>query len=346
MRRAFLPTVHRPLPTRSGFTFIEVLFAVIILGIGMIMIAGMLPVAIKQGQESQQDLVGRAVCDNAYGVIRAMSAQTGAGAPTIEDSAKTAGQAAQMLFGSSEGALSATRYNFWKQIAGNHVSTSDSRFMWHAFWHREVGSSRVSLVILAAQKRDTEGARAMDGLPTDRFYDADFINLVDNTPHSVDVNFIDGSDMSTSSPAYTRLQAAGMTAAELASVPPDQDYVIFDATSFNPMESEQAVVEGMYLIVQTVGATSEPERNIGRVFKLAKNMKAGTGVWSLDPAYGLPSLAGGVPDASMQSLTNKATVLFLGRGLRDPSSPSGGANPYVGPAQDIAIQRYSFELGQ
>src|SRR4051812_48286821 len=46
---------------RRGFSFVEVLFAVMILGVGFIMIAGVFPVAISQTQTSGEETVGSAV---------------------------------------------------------------------------------------------------------------------------------------------------------------------------------------------------------------------------------------------------------------------------------------------
>ncbi len=40
---------------RHGFSFVEILFAVMILGIGFIMVAAMFPVAIKQTDEAIQE---------------------------------------------------------------------------------------------------------------------------------------------------------------------------------------------------------------------------------------------------------------------------------------------------
>ena len=49
------------LGSRSGFSFTEVLFAVMILGIGFIMIAGIFPVAISQTASSQEETAGAAL---------------------------------------------------------------------------------------------------------------------------------------------------------------------------------------------------------------------------------------------------------------------------------------------
>src|SRR5258706_7473723 len=50
------PSPRRPQPRpRAGFTFMEILFAVIIMGVGMIMVAAMFPAAIKQTQANVED---------------------------------------------------------------------------------------------------------------------------------------------------------------------------------------------------------------------------------------------------------------------------------------------------
>src|SRR5258705_8389771 len=50
---------------RHGFTFTEVMFAVILLGIGFIMLAGMFPVAIQQTQTNVQESTASTVAQAA-----------------------------------------------------------------------------------------------------------------------------------------------------------------------------------------------------------------------------------------------------------------------------------------
>src|SRR5437868_13783322 len=56
------PEPRTPNPLfRRGFTFTEVMFAVILLGIGFIMLAGMFPVAIQQTQTNVEESTGAAI---------------------------------------------------------------------------------------------------------------------------------------------------------------------------------------------------------------------------------------------------------------------------------------------
>src|SRR4051794_29305837 len=56
-------------PRRRGFSFVEVLFAVMILGIGFILIAGVFPVAIAQTQSNGEETVGAAIGRNAVAYL-------------------------------------------------------------------------------------------------------------------------------------------------------------------------------------------------------------------------------------------------------------------------------------
>src|SRR3954470_8053424 len=51
--------------SRRGFTFTEVMFAVILLGIGFIMLAGIFPVAIQQTQTNVEESTGANVARSA-----------------------------------------------------------------------------------------------------------------------------------------------------------------------------------------------------------------------------------------------------------------------------------------
>ncbi len=69
---------HSP---RPGFSFIEVLFAVILLGIGFIMIAGIFPVAIQQTAAVSNETQGTAVIRDAIKKIQAVADAQVAGHP-------------------------------------------------------------------------------------------------------------------------------------------------------------------------------------------------------------------------------------------------------------------------
>src|SRR5690606_2323337 len=59
-------SARRAAPARRGFTFIEVMFSVMILGFGVIMVAVMLPVAVRQTQETRETNAGSAVVESGF----------------------------------------------------------------------------------------------------------------------------------------------------------------------------------------------------------------------------------------------------------------------------------------
>ncbi len=67
------PRAIDPRRFRAGISFVEVMFAVIILGIGFIIIAGVFPVAIKQTQETMDASVMTAMGKNAIKSIEAIA---------------------------------------------------------------------------------------------------------------------------------------------------------------------------------------------------------------------------------------------------------------------------------
>lgn len=67
----FLPIRYR----RRGFTFTEIMFAVVILGIGFIMIAAIFPVAIKMNSQSSEETVSVIAVERGLAAIRAGAAE-------------------------------------------------------------------------------------------------------------------------------------------------------------------------------------------------------------------------------------------------------------------------------
>jgi hypothetical protein len=71
------PSPRLPLPPSfrraRGFSFTEILFAIMILGIGFILVAAMFPVAIQQTETSRQETVGAAVARGGVGFVQQMA---------------------------------------------------------------------------------------------------------------------------------------------------------------------------------------------------------------------------------------------------------------------------------
>lgn len=55
----------RPTSARGGFSVVEVMFAIVVLGIGFIMVAAIFPVGIQQGRAAVDDTTGRTIAQEA-----------------------------------------------------------------------------------------------------------------------------------------------------------------------------------------------------------------------------------------------------------------------------------------
>ncbi|HTW94789.1 MAG TPA: hypothetical protein VMD30_08355, partial [Tepidisphaeraceae bacterium] len=162
-----------PLPSSlPAFTFLEVLFAVILIGLGFIMIAGIFPVAIQQSQQNLDEAEGTAVCQDAINQIQqaalspdgVVALQTyidpSTGTPPVpvfeaigpQLSTSTSNQASAMQWPQA----STTSTAFYPLIAGSCVSKIDPRYAWCAFASRQTTAQPYMQVIVFAAKATQE----------------------------------------------------------------------------------------------------------------------------------------------------------------------------------------------
>ena len=128
---------------RSGFTFVEVLFAVMILGIGFIMIAGIFPVAINQTQLNGDETVGAALARNGVHYLEQL--------PYSQINPPTGPLAADGQVHPFDGTLLA-------QVGGNLISPEDPRYAWVPFYRRGVDpygqpATSAQVIVVACRSR-------------------------------------------------------------------------------------------------------------------------------------------------------------------------------------------------
>jgi len=116
---------------RRGFSFVEVLFAVMILGIGFILIAGVFPVAIAQTQSNGDETVGAAVARNAVRYLE--SVPVSRLFPTDPNGAMYFDNDVHVF-----GPDSDHDQALWEYIKGNVIQPDDTRYGWVAFYRRGV----------------------------------------------------------------------------------------------------------------------------------------------------------------------------------------------------------------
>jgi hypothetical protein len=130
---------------RPGFSFIEVLFAVILLGIGFIMIAGIFPVAIQQSTASANETAGQLICRDAIRMIAQAASAYGGSAlfPSTVQTGNTTGSVIPFPYTSGTGTL-------YQALGPNAFFSADKRYGWVGFYRRDSATSPYVQVFVIA----------------------------------------------------------------------------------------------------------------------------------------------------------------------------------------------------
>jgi hypothetical protein len=164
-RTASLRLVASPSLLRAGFSFAEVMFAVVVLGIGFIMLASIFPVAIRQTQLNTEETVAIATARNGLAVMTEMATQANPAYPATPPVGATdelltttwVGGAAPNPNDLPDGtslrlgkvvsmkdrripnpANYPRRDGMWKAIAGDVIQPGDPRYAWVPLYRRDV----------------------------------------------------------------------------------------------------------------------------------------------------------------------------------------------------------------
>ena len=123
---------------RSAFSFAEVMFAVIILGIGFIMIAGLFPVAISQSKATADETSAAAfarVASNYVGAIGQNWNMPITCAATATDTI-TVPQVLALPSFTTDPIIDSNTGPLFQSLSGNVISQDDPRYAWVPFYFR------------------------------------------------------------------------------------------------------------------------------------------------------------------------------------------------------------------
>ena len=160
---------------RRGFSFAEVMFAVIVLGIGFIMVAAIFPVAIQQTRLTVDESTAAAVARQATATLEqlAVGSEKGtlAGTPLFPSTSTGPNQTAVVAFRLIGAPLPPPE--LWDRLRGSLISDTDPRFAWTGLYSRPADSQFIQVYIFVAQqrngatfdKRDIQGASLVNLLP-------------------------------------------------------------------------------------------------------------------------------------------------------------------------------------
>jgi hypothetical protein len=155
---------------RPGFSFAEVMFAVIVLGIGFIMVAAIFPVAIQQTRLTVDESTAAAVARQATSVleqlvVRSETAVFNQSDPTKPEPLFPRTQSGpvptpsvysprSMGFSQPAGGAALPPPELWNRLCGNLISASDPRFGWTMLYSRADNSQFIRLYIFVLQQRN------------------------------------------------------------------------------------------------------------------------------------------------------------------------------------------------
>ena len=140
---------------RRGFSFAEVMFAVIVLGIGFIMVAAIFPVAIQQTRLTVDESTAAAVARQATAVLEQLAAGsekgTTAGEPLFPSTETGPNQTSVLAFRTQ---FQVPPSELWDHLRGNLISGSDPRFAWTGLYSRPANSQFIQVYIFVVQSRN------------------------------------------------------------------------------------------------------------------------------------------------------------------------------------------------
>lgn len=360
-------------PRRGGFTFIEVMFAVMILAFGVIMIAIMIPVAIRQTQETRETNAGSAVVETGFHDIETAWAMlpavqqtslpvAGAAMPGTRDPATNLPLVVTFPSHVWNHAFPGPLPNtLWPgllhfQTLGNRLSSSDARLAYIPFYSRDgTLAPQVAFVGVRARNVPELALTAEPPPPPDRPFfargalfgkpdpnDLTVFLVADSAPLLVDVQI----ESFATSPDGTRVEKiepdrVQFNAPDVADDPADpNDDNVLPLPPDYLTRIEQALVEGAALVVVN-------DRGQIRVLTLGPiDPSLDDFTWQLAPGgdinVSIDSTGGVLKDFQDPPVTYRGYL--IGRMLKDPFRPwqsdtstDPPPNPYVGPSQVVQV---------
>src|SRR5258706_3402428 len=148
--------------SRRGFTFTEVMFAVILLGIGFIMLAGMFPVAIQQTQTNMQESTASTTAQSAAKYMEQTLTQADV-QPTIVPGPYPYPSFFRLTERcDNTGAYFANDMTLSDKLRGGFILPQDPRFAWTAIYKRNPGDNFAQVIIFALQARNYPNYNSAD----------------------------------------------------------------------------------------------------------------------------------------------------------------------------------------
>ncbi|HEV2294384.1 MAG TPA: hypothetical protein VGR35_11040 [Tepidisphaeraceae bacterium] len=304
------------------------MFAVVVLGIGFIMIAAMFPVALSQSKLTADETVAATVARGAVGYLELIADDTPAPGtvpprPSTMPPTDTAPGAPAMvspftaIVDSTAGTMTPPFRGSWEAVCGSLILANDPRFAFVPLYRRETGSQTAQVIIIVTQ------ARARPRYTSDDTATPGTAGEGNLQPRPVQVNV---------------LKNAGGTGIHWIEFSP---VAAFDATG--------AVAEGTYVVIGSdpgnpgTSPATPPGTFNGRIYRLGLQATETTGAnagqlvpntWTFLPGNEYvphPGNDGIIGTTDDWEIGDDAIAYIVGR------ENAGGAGTYTGTAQDVSV---------
>ena len=329
---------------RRAFSFTEVLFAVMVLGIGFIMIAAMFPVTIRQQQTTFEETVGASTANMALAYL-----QNNDILKNLQRTGNSEWERCQVF---SAGENRNNNKDIWETIAGNFVLPENPRVAWVPLFRRpnnELGVAQVYMFVVFNRNRPAFETMNVDPTqppvrPDPILQGKDIFRIAGNAKTLKDKN-----------PDYATLEPKPVLVTTLAADKNPKsnglDWIEFvrekSGSSSKDVDYREAAAEGGYVVIADVeGADAFMN---GRVYQMGARVDVGTPdryVFELIPGNDL------APGDVELTKSKGSAAYIIGRALRDPTIPwdpdstRPSYNPFEGPTQDVAIYTGFVRLPQ
>jgi hypothetical protein len=322
---------------RPAFSFTEILFAVMILGIGFIMIAAMFPVAIKQTQATQEETIAAAIARSGADYLGRNA--TDRPKPMLP-SDSTMPPTSLLPFPMPNdkvqpGSVVVAGYGFWGTSVGNMILPSDKRFAWVPFYRRDKGSSFAQVTVIGVQVRNRSSYDLNDYVqyPQAPPSQPPLPNSVANLQGKpVMVQLFDGGQSADMIQFFPVTGSPPPAPLAPPPAPPPLDYTNF-------------VAEGCYVIIANDPGQLIPSAPIGTltpVLHTANGYVYRVGLprpdmapnrWELMPGNDMKGTIGYKPTY----LASPILAYIVGRGYTNPDPKNPDTMTPTGPAMDVAV---------
>ncbi len=300
-------------------TFTEVLFAVMILGIGFIMVAAIFPVAIQQSKSNTSETVASRLAETSIQLVQANATATNLPATAAGDRPVVSGPTAPLI----------------NSIKNNLIFSGDPRYGWTVLYRRSSDWSYAQVFVVLMQiSNRTNYNPATDLLNTSS---GGIYNPSTFEPVPVNVMTFEGGIGNADGIVFYTKPAATWVATDLPQAA-EGAFVIIAKDNFGPSDEDSTTA-----IAETTGMHN------GKVYRLGrKRDDLGAGAWELAPGGDMNYFTNGIPAEDIHeniparkvgtlpgSSDQPAEAFLIGRGHNNPGT---GVNAvYEGGNQAVAV---------